>query len=93
MTYGRKTMQPHQKWGGSIKIASLGNATINGNAVLDIGNLSAEYQGATAYIVTADVNGANLAGGVNVSNNYAVSCRNLYNAALTYTNIKVVCIF
>ena len=79
--------------GGGIKVASLGTHSINADSVLTVGNLSAEYQGATAYIVTADINGANMSGGVNVSSNYAVDCRNLYSAALSFVDIKVICIF
>jgi len=80
--------------GNNLKIYEAGNATINKDNYVIIGTLPAEYQGAKAYLVTADANGAYLTGGVNVGS-YDIYGYNNYTgvASLTFNGIKVVCIF
>lgn len=75
----------------NIKICTLGDFTINTNQYLLAGTLPQEYQGARAYIITADLNGAYLGGGVNTD--YAIYLFNNYSSQLAYSGVKVVCIY
>lgn len=76
----------------NIKICTLGDFTIGANQYLLAGTLPQEYQGARAYIITANLNGAYMGGGVN-SSDYQIYLFNNYSVQLTFSGVKVVCIY
>jgi hypothetical protein len=75
----------------NIKICTLGDFTISANQYLLAGTLPQEYQGARAYIITATFNGAYMSGGVN--EDYQIYLFNNYSVQLTFSGVKVVCIY
>lgn len=75
----------------NIKICTLGDFTISANQYVLAGTLPQQYQGARAYIITADLNGAYLGGGVNAD--YQIYLFNNYSAQLAFSGVKVVCIY
>lgn len=72
-----------------MTVCPLGDYLVNSNSYATAGTLPSAYQGARAYVVIADMNGAYMGGGVN--SDYAIYLFNNYSVSLTFSGVKVLC--